>query len=305
MTVRSRPTLLAAAGAATIALALTGCASGQAAGGGAGGAIEVVASTNVWGSVVKAVGGDAVQVTSIIDDPSKDPHDYEVKPADTAKISKAALLVSNGVGYDDFFAKAVSAAAAKTPSVVAFEVSGKAKTEDTNEHVFYDLPTVRKVADKVAEQLGAVQADKKATFQANAKALDTKLDELIARAAKIGTDHPGRQVLVTEPVANYLLASAGVRNATPEAFEKAVEAGSDIPVAAVGEATELVSGKKVAALVNNAQAETEVTKQLKAKAATAGVPVVDVTETLPAGVTDYVVWISKEVDALSNALAKQ
>ena len=57
--------------------------------------------------------------------------------------------------------------------------------------------------------------------------------------------------------------------------------------------------------MNNAQTETDVTNQLKAKAATAGIPVVDVTETLPAGTTDYVGWIGKEVDALSKALVKQ
>jgi zinc/manganese transport system substrate-binding protein len=282
------------------AAVLAACANGSAAP--ADGKIKVVASTDVWGSVVKAVGGDAVAVTSIIDDPTKDPHDYEVKASDTAAVAGAQLLVSNGIGYDDFFAKAVATVGAGKPSVVAFDVSGRTKADDTNEHVFYDLPTVRKVADKIAEDLGGIDPSKKSAFDANAKAFDAKLDDLTARIAAIPA---GRKVVVTEPVANYLLAAAHVTDATPEAFEKAVEAGSDIPVSAVADATALIANRQVDALVNNAQTETDLTNQLKRKAAAADIPVVDVTETLPAGTTDYVGWIGKEVDALSKALVKQ
>jgi zinc/manganese transport system substrate-binding protein len=291
------------AGVAALVLAAvtaTACGSGSAAP--TDGKIKVVASTDVWGSVVKAVGGDDVAVTSIIDDPTKDPHDYEVKPADTAAVAGAQLLVSNGLGYDEFFAKAVATAGKGKPSVVASEVSGKQQAADTNEHLFYDLPTVKKVADKIAADLGGLDSAKKATFDANAKAFDTKIDELITR---IGQIPAGRKVVVTEPVANYLLTAGNIADATPKAFEEAVEAGTDIPVAAVAEATALITDRKVDALVNNAQTETDLTNQLKQKAATAAIPVVDVTETLPAGTTDYVGWIGKEVDALSKALAKQ
>jgi zinc/manganese transport system substrate-binding protein len=291
------------AGVAALAMAaVTAAACGSGAAAPADGKIKVVASTDVWGSVVKAVGGDDVNVTAIIDDPTKDPHDYEVKPADTAAVAGAQLLVSNGIGYDEFFAKVVSAVGKGKPSVVAFDVSGKQQTADTNEHLFYDLPTVKKVADKIAADLGDIDAAKKATFDANAKAFDTKIDELVTRIATIPA---GKKVVVTEPVANYLLTAGNVADATPKAFEEAVEAGTDIPVAAVAEATALISNRQVDALVNNAQTETDLTNQLKAKAATAGIPVVDVTETLPAGTTDYVGWIGKEVDALSKVLAKQ
>jgi zinc/manganese transport system substrate-binding protein len=288
--------------AALAMAAVTAAACGSGAAAPADGKIKVVASTDVWGSVVKAVGGDDVNVTSIIDDPTKDPHDYEVKPADTAAVAGAQLLVSNGMGYDEFFAKTVSTVGRGKPSVVAFEVSGKQQAADTNEHFFYDLPTVQKVADKIAADLGGIDGAKKATFDANAKAFDSKIDELITRVGRIPA---GKKVVVTEPVANYLLVAGNVADATPKAFEEAVEAGTDIPVAAVAASTALISNRQVDALVNNAQTETDLTNQLKSKAATAGIPVVDVTETLPAGTTDYVGWIGKEVDALSKALAKQ
>jgi zinc/manganese transport system substrate-binding protein len=299
MTVRSR-WVAAAAGIVVAAITLSACGNSSAAQG--DGKIKVVASTDVWGSVVAAVGGTDVQITSIIDDPAKDPHDYEVKPADTAAVAGAQLLVSNGDGYDDFFAKTISTVGAGKPSVVAFDISGHPKTEDANEHVFYDLPTVKLVADQIATDLATIQPSAKATFEANAKAFDAKLDELTARARTIPA---GKKVLVTEPVADYLLRAGGVTDATPQEFERAVQAGTDIPVAAVARAKGMIGGRQVDALVNNAQTETDITNQLKQQAAAAGVPVVDVTETLPAGTTDYVAWIGKEVDALSKALVKQ
>jgi zinc/manganese transport system substrate-binding protein len=60
----------------------------------------------------------------------------------------------------------------------------------------------------------------------------------------------------------------------------------------------------VAALVNNGQTETPVTNQLDDAAKSAGVPIVQVTETLPEGVTGYLDWMTKQVDALSGALTK-
>ena len=51
---------------------------------GESGTIPVVASTDVYGAVVQAVGGDRVTVTSLIDDPAADPHSYEAPPAAAA-----------------------------------------------------------------------------------------------------------------------------------------------------------------------------------------------------------------------------
>jgi zinc/manganese transport system substrate-binding protein len=296
--------LRAGAAVAAALLALTACGGGSGTPAGADGKVDVVASTNVWGSVVRAVGGDAVTVHSIIDDPSADPHSYESKPADVAALAKAKLVVFNGGGYDDFFTKLVGdAGAGGAKQVDAFALSGKA--DGVNEHVWYDLPTVQKVADKVAEELSAAAPEQKDTFTANAKAFDDKLGELGASVKKIGVDHPGSKVVVTEPVPHYLLEAAGVADATPTEFSEAIENETDVPVAALTETTDLITGKQVTALVNNTQTENSVTQQLVSKAEGAGIPVVGVTETLPAGVSGYLDWMTKQVDALSTALSKK
>ncbi|HET9139675.1 metal ABC transporter solute-binding protein, Zn/Mn family [Actinophytocola sp.] len=265
--------------------------------------IRVVASTNVWGSVVRAVGGDAVHITSIIDDPAADPHAFEERPEHAAAVAEARLVVTNGGGYDDFMTGLLDRTGPDTFKIVAFQVSRK--PPGANEHVWYDLATVRAVADEIAVDLGTIAPDRASTFLANAKAFDTAMETLTDKAAAIGPAHPGSRVAATEPVADYLVATAGLTDVTPPEFSQAVAEETDPPAAAVAEITDLVGGGQVAALLNNPQAETPTTNAVTESATRGGVPVVDVTETLPAGVTGYLDWMTGQVSALGEAVAKQ
>lgn len=306
MSARRSPRLLTATKSvallAALALGVAACGSGGtdgAATGQAGGKIKIAASTNVWGSVVAAVGGDKVEVTSIINKPDADPHSYETTPQDALAVQDAKLLLSNGGGYDDFFAK-LSDQAKDARKLIAYDIG---KTGDENEHVWYSLPTVDKVADQVASQLGELDAGSKQVFADNAKAFKAKVDDVEKKAEQVGTAHPGSQVIATEPVAHYLLDAAKVTDATPKEFSEAIEQETDVPAATIEQVKQLVSGKKVKAVVNNAQTTTPVTEQVIGAAKAAGVPVVDVTETLPAGVTDYIAWMTSELDKLAGALS--
>ncbi|GAA3892299.1 zinc ABC transporter substrate-binding protein [Saccharothrix violaceirubra] len=306
MTVRN-----ALLGVVTALTALTLTACGTAATGPAeGGRIKAVSSTNVWGSVVAAVGGDAVDVTSIISDPSGDPHSYEARPADVAAVRDADLVIFNGGGYDDFFATLIGPGSESARKIETFPLSGKASGHDeppaeaghdheVNEHVWYDLETVRKVADQVAADLSAIKPGNKASFESNAADFTRRIEELKTKVEGIGR---GKRVLETEPVSHYLLDLAGTESATPAEFVEAVENESDIPAAALAQVLDLVGKKEVAAVVHNTQTGNAAITQLVGKAAEVGVPVVEVTETLPVAAAGYLDWMTKQVDALAAAL---
>ena len=74
------------------------------------GTIEVAASVNQWGTVAKALGGDNVNVTSIINSTNVDAHDYEPTTSDIAKLQKAQVIIVNGAGYDAWAVKAAQTA---------------------------------------------------------------------------------------------------------------------------------------------------------------------------------------------------
>lgn len=106
------PKLLRRIGAAALSLitavAMTACGSGDP----ETTEINIVSSTNVYGSVAKAIAGNYAKITSIIDDPTADPHSYEASPQDIAKLKDADIIIVNGGGYDQFAVNAL----AKTPS---------------------------------------------------------------------------------------------------------------------------------------------------------------------------------------------
>ncbi|WP_158882369.1 metal ABC transporter solute-binding protein, Zn/Mn family [Amycolatopsis anabasis] len=285
--------------AAALTLGVAGCGNGGDGGTApqGGDKIKTVASTNVWGSVLTAVGGDQVEVKSIIGE-SGDPHSYETTSEDGLAAQNAKLTLGNGGGYDDFFTKLTDQAPGAR-KLVAYDI---AATGDENEHVWYSLAAVQKVADQVAAQLGELKPDAKQAFTDNANAFKAKVGEVQKKAEQIGAAHPDTKVVATEPIADYLLRTAKVDDATPDEFSEAIEEETDVPAGALDQVKQLVAGKQVKAVVNNVQTTTPVTEQIVSSAKNVGLPVVDVSETLPAGVTDYIAWMSKEVDALAGAL---
>jgi zinc/manganese transport system substrate-binding protein len=283
--------------------------------------VPVVASTNVYGSIVEAIGGDHVTVDSLINDPSADPHSYESTPADAAAVAKAKLVVVNGGGYDDFLTRLVDSSGAKPTVVDVAALSGLVPAEEQhaeaeaeaegeeahehgefNEHFWYSLPTVQKVASQIAADLGAADPADAAEFTANAQAFNARIAELISRAEAIGKAQPGARVAVTEPVPGYLVQTAGLTDVTPHEFTEAIEEDTDPPAAVLQETLGLFTGGQVRALILNAQTETPSTDQVRNAAQTAGVPVVEMTETLPEGATDYTAWMGGQIDALARAL---
>ncbi len=127
---------------------------------------------------------------------------------------------------------------------------------------------------------------------------------MLGKAEAIGRAHPGARVAVTEPVPGYLIESAGLVDATPPEFAEAVEEDTDPPAAVVAQTLALFGPDPVRALIVNAQTETPTTDQVRQAAQTGGVPIVEVSETLPAGSGDYLSWMGGQVDALAAALDK-
>ena len=151
--------LLAMATLSACALAMAGCSnSGPDSGSGSSASsdkIDVVASTNVWGSVAQAIGGNKVNVHSIIDSPDQDPHDYEATAKDKLAFSKAKIAIANGGGYDDWAAKLAKSTSPQADLIDAVETSGLKKPgqKEFNEHVFYSIDSARKVAKVVESDL--------------------------------------------------------------------------------------------------------------------------------------------------------
>lgn len=164
------------------------------------GAIRVVVTTSVLADIARNVTRQHAQVVSIIP-PGVGPEDYEPRPADAQLLTDAALIVSNGVGLDDFLDKLLgTGAGADSPRLVlgaalpAISVDGA-----PNPHFWLD-PT--KVADgylpQLVASLSAVDPDHALDYQANATAYAASLRALDQELqAVVATIPPANRKLVT------------------------------------------------------------------------------------------------------------
>lgn len=265
--------------------------------------VRVVASTNVYGGIAKTIGGDHVDVASLLTNPDQDPHSFEVNPKTALAVSKADLVIENGGGYDDFVDTLLESTGSDAAVVNAVDVSGRVAPGggELNEHIWYDFPSVKKIADAIAVDLGKVDPEHAADFTRSADAFKARVDGLIDRETQIKADAGGTSIAITEPVPTYMTAAAGLVDKTPTEFSQAIEEGDDVSASVLDETLRLFRGGAVDALVYNEQTSGPVTEKVRAAAEAADVPVVPVTETLPDG-DDYLGWMGSNLDALTSAV---
>ena len=326
---RRATTLLGLAAASTLVLA--GCATGTASGQSSSDddTLSVVASTNVYGQIAEEIGGDLVEVTSIVTNESQDPHSFEPSARDQLTVAEADLVIENGGGYDAFIDALIESSGSEAPVVTAVEYSHDwpenagheeeshaeedahaeeeghdhehEHVEGFNEHVWYDPHTVAHVAEGIAEQLAELDPDNADAYTANAEAFSAEIEQVEASLADLESAHAGAPVFVTEPVPAYLLAAAGLENVTPDAFSEAVEEGQDVAPATLLESLGLFEGDGVAVVITNTQTAGAETAQIIDEADAKGVPTIAFSETLPEGQT-YISWMQANIEELNGAL---
>ena len=278
--------------ALTAVLALSGCSSPTEPD---SGKFQIVASTNVWGDIAKSVGGDLVEVTSIIDNANKDPHSYEATARDQLAVEKANLVIANGGGYDDFIEKLSEAAGNKSMFRVSSAVTEVAWQE--NEHLWYSISAVGEVAYALAETLGSLDPNNSAAYLTNADKLVEGLTGVAGVYGEVRKYTEGFTYFGTEPLAAWLMQDLGFVNKTPEEFSEAIENETDVPPSVMKESLDLIKSGEIKYLVINSQTENSQVQMIIDAASEAGVRAVVLSEVLPEG-TNYVEWMGNNLITL-------
>jgi zinc/manganese transport system substrate-binding protein len=265
------------------------------------GRVDVVAAENVYGNIVAQIGGSHVSVTSILHDPNADPHLYTASTRNALAVSRAAVVIENGVGYDSFIQKLEAAAPSSHRIVVTVARVLGVHGADANPHLWYDVPRLGRIAGAIAAALERADPGHASAYRRGLHTFEARLRPLVREVASIRSVHAGDPVAYTEPVPGYLLTAAGLRNLTPAAFARAIEDGTEPAPEAVSQMTGLMAGHRVRVLLSNSQAASPVTASIEAAARSAGIPVIGVTETLPPGET-FQHWQLRQALALARAL---
>lgn len=263
------------------------------------GTIEVAASVNQWGTVAKALGGDNVNVTSIINSTNVDAHDYEPTTSDIAKLQKAQVIIVNGAGYDAWAVKAAQTANAII--VNAAEIGGV--NDGENPHVWFSADVRKAVAQAITEAYEQADAAKKNDFDKMNDQWAAEENNVESKIAEVKQKTDGLAYAATESVASYLAEDIGLADATPSGYARATANESEPTPTDIKQFTDALKAGEIKLLVVNTQEGSELTGKITDAAKSVEVPMVELTEQMPEQYDSLTAWMEGLVDAFSQAIA--
>jgi manganese/iron transport system substrate-binding protein len=176
---------------------------------GQGKKLQVVATTNILGDVISRVGGDRIELTTLMG-VGIDPHSYVPTPADTAALHDAHVVFANGAGLEENLAEMLDSAGGDAIQVQVaaglklHEAQGKHQGSDP--HVWFDVQNVIHWVGTIQDTLSALDPANAGVYQANAGAYVQELEALDAWIVEqVATIPENRRKLVTShPAFGYL-----------------------------------------------------------------------------------------------------
>ncbi len=264
-----------------------------------GARVQIVAAEKVYGDALAQLGGDTVEVLSILNQPNQDPHLFEADTGVARRIARAQLVIYNGAGYDAWMSKLL--AASKAPRRAQIEIAQLAgKRTGDNPH-FWMLPGAMSALARAAHAV-LVRVDPIRQREYGARLTDflASLKPIEERISKLRARVNGMPITATEPLANYLTQALGLkmRNAR---FQRAIMNGSEPSIADIASFEDDLRQRRVKALIYNEQTASGHARRMLKIARASKVPVVRFSEMPPAGMR-YQRWMNMQLDALERAL---
>jgi zinc/manganese transport system substrate-binding protein len=192
--------------------------------------INAVASFSILGSMVKAVGGDRVDVTTIVG-PNSDTHVYEPKPSDATALKAIQVFFVNGLGFEGWLDRLVGATNYTNPVITAAQgIKTHTMDEDgtivTDPHAWQSLANGLVYVANIKAGLCKVDPDGCPTYTANAEAYSAEISSLDAWVKSEIASVPAedRKVITSHDAFGYFAEEYGVSFLAPEGISTESEA---------------------------------------------------------------------------------
>jgi zinc/manganese transport system substrate-binding protein len=288
---------------AITAALFTGCGRSNPGASGAG-KLSVVAAEDFWGSIAEQLGGDKVNVASIITNPAADPHDYEPTSEDAKELAGAQMSIVNGIGYDEWASKLLAASPEEGRTELNVGDALGLHAGD-NPHQWYSPESVHQVIDEIVADYREALPGDDAYFEKRQKTFETEgLAEYEELISAIKATYAGTPVGASESVFEPLAPALGLKLITPRGFMDAIAEGTEPTPAEKATADRQIAERKIAVWVYNSQNATPDVQRLNDAARAAGVSVATVTETLTPEGASFQAWMTRELEGLRTALAR-
>jgi zinc/manganese transport system substrate-binding protein len=261
--------------------------------------VSVVAAENFYGDIAQQVGGNLVEVVSIMSNPDQDPHLFETTPTVIRQVGAAQVLIFNGADYDPWMNKLISATPRAGRIVVdVAELMGTKR--GANPHLWYAPATIPAVAKALVRALSKADAPHASDYASRQEAFEASLTPIFKKIDQIRAKYAGTVVTATEPVFGYMVSALGLKMRN-ERFQLAVMNDTEPSARDIAAFEQDLKEGKVRVLLFNKQASTKLTQRMLEVARRSNIRVVGVTETEPAGMS-YQDWMLMQLDELQKAL---
>jgi zinc/manganese transport system substrate-binding protein len=282
-----------------VAVSVAGCGSPSS---GGAGKLQVVAAENFWGSIAAQLGGERARVRSIIVDADTDPHSYEPTARDARTMAGASLAVLNGIGYDEWASRLVSAN--PVSGRLTLDV-GKTLglTAGDNPHQWYSPAAVRRVIGAMVADYDRLDPRDAAYFAQRRRIFETRslarYDQLLA---EIRARYAGVKVGYSESIFAPLGQALGLELITPYSFAKAIAEGSEVSAQDKQTVDRQARTRELKVWVFNTQNVTPDVQRVNEIARANHIPIARVTETLSPASDSFEQWQVAELEGLERAL---
>jgi zinc/manganese transport system substrate-binding protein len=198
--------------------------------------VKAVASFSILGDMVKEIGGDRVDVVTLVG-PNGDAHVFSPTPADAKTLAGAQLFFVNGLGFEGWMERLEKSSGFKGKLVVAstgvkprsmVEEEGGTPETITDPHAWQDLANGKLYVANIRDGLITADPGGKAVYDANAaKYLDAIAAEEAAVKEAIASLPPARRKIITSHDAfGYFGAAYGLEIIAPEGVSTESEASA-------------------------------------------------------------------------------
>ncbi len=276
-----------------------------ASGGSAGsppGKFAVVAGENFWGSIAAQLAGNKASVSSLIVNPSTDPHSYQPTAQDARTVAPATMAIVNGIGYDKWMGQLLSASPSSGRVALTVGDLLGLKAGD-NPHQWYSPASVYRVINQIVTDYAKLDPADSAYFAHRKQIFETqdlaRYDQL---RKEIRTRFGGVAVGYSESIFQPLGQDLGLKLLTPYSFTRAIAEGTDVTAQDKQTVDSQAQTHQIKVWVYNSQNATPDIQRVNEIAKAKNIAIAKVTETLSPAAGSFEQWQVTELEGLITAL---
>ncbi len=262
------------------------------------GQIQIVAAENFYGSIAQNLGAPYVQVTSILNNPVGDPHQFDAGPDVAKAVDQANIIIENGVDYDPWMDALYQSSSKKAVLINVGQLIHVLPS--SNPHIWYAPQTIPAFARALTAELCAFDPSHKSEYQKNLSYFMQRANLFNFEVNQVRSQVHGESITATEPIFNDLALALGLQ-VLNQSIQVKVMNGVPLSPQEIIEFEESLKPETVKALVYNDQVVDPTLEQFKQIANERGIPIVGVSELMPAKTT-YYAWMHQNLQNLAVAL---